>query len=221
MADFQIELPELAPIPAEQEELIEEQPPIDLSLMKINLSASLLIYLLKSILLKKRIVLISRDDFINSLIVGFLKSVTQGNFKFEVLFLSEEDFEKGSDEFTDAMIFDGPRIINNVDDLIKPKKMKVEKNIVHNFLSEADFNSSTIMFRNELQKAFLLSNSILEIVKKMNNLNKFNISKVAKDLEKKYNVKINNEYMEFLVDIVRNYYEINLPSAAESFFKLL
>ncbi len=215
MADFQFELPDKAP--TEEFKDVDFSEEIDLSLIKLNLSATLLTYVLKSILLKKDILLISNETFMNPLILDFFKIVTQGNFDFNISFMSEEDFKYRSSEFTDFMVFEGSKIINNVNQSINPKKLKVEKKIVHIFLSEVDLNSSLIMLKNELLKAYLLSNLILEYVQKITNINKLNISKLCKNLEKSQKVKINNDYLEFLLDIVRNYFGFNIPNATESF----
>ena len=119
------------------------------------------------------------------------------------------------------MIFEGNEIVNNVNQSLNPKTLKVEKKIVHIFLSEGDLNSSLIMLKNELLKAYLLSNLIVDFIQKINNINNLNISKLCKNLEKSQKVKINNDYLLFLLDIVRNYFGFNIPSATESFFKLL
>lgn len=221
MADFQLELPDIAPTEKIEDIGFTEEKLTDLSLIKLNLSANLMTYILKSILLKKDILLISNETFMNPLILDFFKIITQDNFDFNISFMSEEDFKYISSEFTDFMVFEGSKIINNVNQSINPKKLKVEKKITHNFLSEIDFNSSLIMLKNELQKAYLLSNSIVEYVQKINNINKLNVSKLGKNLEKTHKIKINNDYLEFLLDIVRNYFDVNIPSATESFYKLL
>lgn len=219
MADFQFELPDIAP--TEEFKDVDFSEEIDLSLIKLNLSANLMTYVLKSILLKKDILLISNETFMNPLILDFFKIITQDNFDFNISFMSEEDFKYRSSEFTDFMVFEGSKIINNVNQSINPKKLKVEKKITHNFLSEIDFNSSLIILKNELQRAYLLSNSIVEYVHKINYINKLNVAKLGKNLEKTHKIKINNDYLEFLLNIVRNYFDVNILSAAESFYKLL
>lgn len=220
-ADFQFELPDIAPTEEFKDVDFSEEKLTDLSLIKLNLSATLLTYILKSILMKKKILLISKETFMNPLILDFFKIITQDNFDFNISFISEEDFKYRSSEFTDFMVFEGSKIINDVNQSINPKKLKVEKKITHNFLSEIDFNSSLILLKNELQRAYLFSNSILEYVQKINNINKLNVSKLGKNLEKTHKIKINNDYLEFLLNIVRNYFDVNILSAAESFYKLL
>ena len=171
--------------------------------------------------MNQKILYLSRDSFMNPQILEFFTIITQDNFKTNIYFESEEEFKNKVNEFKDFMVFEDNEIINNVNNSINQKKLKVEKKIVHNFLSESDLNSSLILLKNELQKAYILSSSVVQIIQNINNINKLNISKLRKNLEKSHKIKINNEYLEFLLDIVRGYFGINVPSAAESFYKLL
>ncbi len=219
IADFQYELPHIGETEKIKDISFSEE--IDLSLIKLNLPANLITYMIKSILINQKILYLSSDSFMNPHMLEFFQIITQDNFKSNISFESEEDFKNRKNELEDFMVFQGSEIINNVNNLLNPKKLKVEKKIVQNFLSEADVNSSLILLKNELQKAFMLSNSIVETIQKMNNINKLNISKLGKNLEKSYKFKINNEYLDFLLDIVRGYFGIDVPSPAESFYKLL
>ena len=221
IADFKIELPEMVPAEFVKDISFTDERLADLSLVKLNLSATLLTHIIKSILLKKKILLISNEPFINPLILDFFKIITQDNFNFKLSFMSKEEYQNRYNEFNDFMVFEGNKIINNASDSFNPKKLKVEKNLIHNFLSETDFNSSVILLKNEFQKAHLLSNLIVQYVQKANNIEKINVSKLARDLEKQNKIKIFNDYLEFLLDIVREYFGLNVPSAVESFFKLL
>ena len=221
MADFQLELPEIIPSESVKAIGLTEEKLTDLSIVKINLSATLLTYIIKSILLKKEILIISSENFINPLILDLFRIITKDNFKFSISFISKEEYGERSEEFNDYMVFEGSNIINNANNSLNPKKLKVEKNIIHNFLSEIDINSSIIMLKNELHKAYMLSNSIVEIVQNTKNIEKINVSKLARNLEKSHKIKINSNYIEFLLDIVRDYFGFNVPSAVESFFKML
>ncbi|MFX1339185.1 MAG: hypothetical protein ACFFDK_11300 [Promethearchaeota archaeon] len=219
IADFQYELPEITETERIKDIGISRE--LDLSLIKLNLSPNLITYMIKSILMKKKILLISTESFMNPHILEFFKLITQDNFKFNISFESEEVFKNKSNEFKDYMVFQDNEIINNVNNSLNPKKLKVEKKIVQNFLSEADLNFSFIMLKNELHKAYLLANSLVEIIQKINDIKKLNYSKLGKNLEKNQKTKINNDYLEFLLNIVRNYFNVKVPSASESLMDLL
>ncbi|TFG30599.1 MAG: hypothetical protein EU532_00490 [Promethearchaeota archaeon] len=221
MADFQFQLPEIIPSESVKAIGLTEEKLKDLSIVKLNLSATLLTYIIKSILLKKKILIISSESFINPLILDFFRIITQENFNFSISFISKESYDEKSKEFNDFMVFEGTILINNANNSLNPKQLKVEKNFIHNFLSEIDFKSSVIMLKNELHKAYMLSSSIVEIVQNTNNIEKINVSKLARNLEKSHKIKINSDYLDFLLDIVRDYFGFNVPSAVESFFKML
>ena len=119
------------------------------------------------------------------------------------------------------MVFEGNEIVNNIKKLINLKKMAIEKQIVLRFLSEMDLNSSLLILRNDINKIYLLSKSIVDAINSLDKKEKINILKINKSLEETNNIKINNLYLEFLVDIVRHYFEIKVPSIFESFHDLL
>jgi hypothetical protein len=115
------------------------------------------------------------------------------------------------------MVFDDNGIVRNVKKSINPKKLAVEKRIVHSFFSEADTGACLILFRNEIQKAYKLSKAIVDIIKNRKEDEKINILKISKELEEIYQIKLSNQYLDFLIEIVRDYFEINVPSISQSF----
>ncbi|MFX1339186.1 MAG: hypothetical protein ACFFDK_11305 [Promethearchaeota archaeon] len=135
--------------------------------------------------------------------------------------ISNEKFNQEKKQYKDYMVFEGSQIINNVKKLINPKKLAIEKQMVLRFLSEMDLNSSLLVLRNDINKIYFLSKSIVDAINSLDKNVKINILKIYKSLEETHKIKINNLYLEFLVDIVRNYFEIKVPSIFESFHDLL
>lgn len=221
MADFQLEIPEIVPLEKNKDLKITEKELTDLSLIKLNLPVNLMTYVIKSIFLKKKILIISDDSFLNDKILEFFVYITQNSFNYNISFISAEDYKNKHKEFKDYMVFENNKIVNNVKKSINPKKLKMEKYIVHKFLSEIDFNSSLIMLKNELQKIYTLSNSIVNLIQNKKENEKINILKISKKLAEIYKIKIKNEYLEFLTEIVKNYFEIKIPSLSQSFHDLL
>ena len=119
------------------------------------------------------------------------------------------------------MVFDGTKIIRNVDKSINPKKLTIEKQIVQKFIADIDLNLSLLYLKNDIQKVYFLAKSMVDIINNQYKNEKINILKINKNLEETNNTKINNLYLEFLVEIVRNYFGINVPSIFESFHDLL
>ena len=218
---FQIEIPVLDTLGELKDVIVPEEYLVNLNLIKLNISANLMTYILKSIFLKKKILIISDESFLNNIILNFFKFLTQDNFHTDIFMISYEEYKQEKKQYKDFMVFEGSNIINNVKKLINPKKLAIEKQIVLRFLSDMDLNSSLLILRNDINKIYLLSKSIVDAINSLDKKEKINILKINKSLEETHNVKINNLYLEFLVDIVRNYFEINVPSIFESFHDLL
>ncbi len=218
---FQIEIPVLDTLGEKKDVIVPEKYLVNLNLIKLNVSANLMTYILKSIFLKKKVLIISEETFLNNIILNFFKYITQDNFYLDISMISNENYKQEKKKYKDYMVFEGSTIINNVKKLINPKKLAIEKDIVHRFLSDMDLNSSLLVLRNDINKIYLFSKSIVDAINSLDKKEKINILKINKSLEETHNVKINNLYLEFLVDIVRNYFEINVPSIFESFHDLL
>jgi hypothetical protein len=165
--------------------------------------------------------MIAEDQFLNSIFSNFLKQVCQDSFTFDISYLGEEEYKTKKKDYKEFMIFHGNEILNNASKMISSKKLSVEKHIIKNFISQMDFNFSLSMLKNEIQKAHFLSKSIIDIINQEYKDGKPNILKISKILQEKHNIKIDNLYLEFLIDIVRNYFEINVPGIFESFYDLL
>lgn len=218
---FQIEIPVLDTLGEQKDVVVPEKYFVNLNLVKLNVSANLMTYILRSLFLKKNILIISEETFLNNIILNFIKYITQDNFNIDISIISNEKYKQEKKLYKDCMVFEGNEIVNNVKKLINPKKMAIEKQIVLRFLSEMDLNSSLLILRNDINKIYLLSKSIVDAINSLDKKEKINILKINKSLEETHNIKINNLYLEFLVDIVRYYFEIKVPSIFESFHDLL
>lgn len=217
IADFQVVIPKKVPFEKIETQEIPESEMINLDLIKLNLPAILITYVIKSIFLKKKIILIFEEDFLYSHILNFFKYITQNLFKIDISLISNEDYKKNSKIYKDFMVFDGNEIVRNVKKSINPKKLAVEKQIVYNFFSEIDMDSSLILLRNDIQKAYILSKAIVDIIKNRKKDEKINMLKISKEVEDMYQIKLSNKYLDFLIEIVKYYFEIDVPSIPQSF----
>ena len=125
-------------------------------------------------------------------------------------------------------------IIRNFKKLINPKKLYVEKQIVNQFLTDQELGSSYITFRNEISKAYILSKAIIDfanecsqdeyvekvaddslltnIIDTVVNKNKYITDLLTEHLRQKYDIKVQKQYMNFLINIVQNYFEMDLSN---------
>ena len=217
IADFQFEIPQTLTIEKVKEEKIPESEIINIDLIKLNLPANLITYIIKSILLKKRILILLEEEFLYNQVINFFKYITLGAFNIDISIISKMEYNQKSKIYKDCMVFDGVEIIKNINKGINPKKLAIEKQIVHNFFSEDDTNSSLILLRNDIQKAYVLSKSMADMIKSQDPNEKINILKISKEIEEMYNIKLSNMYLDFLIEIVKNYFDIHIPTISQSF----
>jgi hypothetical protein len=224
VADFQIEIPDLPVLPAQKikETKLPSKEIVDIDLIKLNMPAMLLTYVLKSIFSKQKIVLISDQEFLKNHINNFFNYITKDTFDIDVAILTPNNYNQNKKQYKDCMIFEGNKIVKNMKKLINPKKLWVEKHIVHRFLTEPELGYSYIILKNEVQKAFELSKAIVEAVKESRkDGEKENVLKITGEVEDYYKIKIGSLYLNFLIEIVQTYFDVAVPTVVESFFNSL
>jgi len=212
MADFQIELPQDI-----QEQETELEAPIttesvDVNLIKINLTASLITYIIKAIFYNKKAVIISDQDYMYDNIIKFFNHITKNSFNTQISIMAKLGYNP--DLLKDYLVFEGRKILIDNQNIINPKRLKVERTIVQKFLDEYDTSSSLLILKNELQKAYKLSETIVEYVNNSKKKEKFYSKKIIDTLERNHNIKINTPYLNFLLNIVENYFGVKVPMSS-------
>ncbi|MFW9771142.1 MAG: hypothetical protein ACFFBY_08010 [Promethearchaeota archaeon] len=211
IADFQIELPSTMP-----EETVEKKSELsklfDIDLIKLNLTASLLGYVLKAMIFKKKIVLISNQQYLFNQISNFFHYLTENSFGIDLILISEAQYDKSS--YGNHFAFKGREIITDFEGKLQTKKINVEKTIIQKFLNEYDPMTSLIILKNEIQKAFQLSKTIVEFIHNLKENERLYSKKLITELEKKHNIKIAIPYLDFLYEIVENYFEVQIPKTS-------
>ena len=112
------------------------------------------------------------------------------------------------------MIFEGNKILNNVGKKIDPKKLKVEKQLINNFLSETDLSYSYIILKNEIHKAHKLSKSIIDY-KKEQDIENLNLKTVVDFIADEYKIKLHKTYLHFIINIINDYYGVEVAGVAD------
>jgi hypothetical protein len=210
-ADFQIELPVFESKEGEgMDTSITEV--IDVSLIKLNLTGSNLAYIFRAMIYKNKIVLISDQDFLFDKFTQFFEYITQDSYKLNIQFISQSNFK--SEKFNAFVVLKGSEVLNDPEKLFNKKKLDVEKTIAQRFITEYEPTSSLIILKNELKKTYELSNSIIEIIQKLKKGKKVYSRQIIEDLEKSHNVKISMPYLDFLYEIVENYFNVEIPKSS-------
>ncbi|MFX1338910.1 MAG: hypothetical protein ACFFDK_09900 [Promethearchaeota archaeon] len=220
--DFSVKLPEISLIENLEQESVLPKEVVDIDLIKLNIPAITLAYILKSIFLKQKIVLIFNQEFLYHHIEKFFEYITQNSFEMDFSLINSNDYKNNKKSYKDAMVFESNKIIRNNKNLINPKKLDIEKKIIERFYSESELGYSYIVLKNEIFKAYELSLKIIQEIEKVNKIgNQPNILVIQDELEKIYKVKIDKLYLNFLIDIIANYFEVKVPSLINGLFEFL
>ncbi len=211
--DFQLELPEIIPKKSIEPKDSAQLDSINVSLIKLNLSASLIAYILRAILCKRKIVLIFDQIFMLDDVRRFFDYITINSFKTELVVISKDQYNNES--YNDYIVFNRKDVIKDDDGIIDVKKLGVERSLVQKFLEEYEPGASLIYLQNGLQKAYELSETIADIVKGLKKKEKVYSKKIIGDLSRIHNVKIQLAYLDFLFEIVENYFKVEVPKSSK------
>ena len=212
MTDFQLEVPDIIPNKSIEPKASAQLDSINVSLIKLNLSASLIAYIIRAILHKRKIVLIFDQLFMFDDVRMFFDYITRNSFETELVVISENQYN--SESYNDYIVFNRKDVIKDDDGIIDVKKLGVERALVQKFLEEYEPIPSLIYLQNELQKAYKLSETIADIVKGLKKKEEVYSKKMIRDLSRIHNVKIQLKYLDFLIEIVENYFKVEVPKSS-------
>ncbi len=207
-ADFRIEVPEEAPaeVDAKPQSQIES---VDIALIRLNLTNDLITHSIKAIFFKKKVVIIADQAFLYNHFKNFFKFLTQDSFVLDIVFISSEEYEMDKKKYEPCLILKGNAVLNDTLNLMDPKMLKEEQKIVEKFVQERDVMSSLIILKNEIQKVFEMAKSIADFAQK--SPKKFNFKTIISKLNEDYKTKVPLPYINFLIDVAENYFEIKIP----------
>lgn len=211
MADFQIDLPISFP----EQKIEEDLTPVDgvnVSLIKLNLTASLIAYTIRAMIYKKEIIILSNQNYLYDDVLRFFDYITQNSFELKISIIPKNEFNLK--DLNDPIVIKGREVIYDKEGIIDPKKIRVERTFVQKFLDEYDLTSSIIILKNELQRAYKLSETIVDIIKNLKKKEKVYSRKIIDKLAEVHNVKVQMPYLDFLYEIVENYFDIKIPKSS-------
>jgi hypothetical protein len=213
MADFQIELPSLEPATeTKPQKAFEEE--FDLVLLKLNFPASSMAYLLYCLCTKKKLVIIYDQNFLESHLKNFIAYISKDSFEPYVKVISRDEYVNNKKEYSSYIILDENKITQHKDQIVDNSELNVERTIVQKFLAESNDQSSVIILRNELEKAYSLGNSIIEFINNFEG-KELQSKKVIDYLVENYGIEIKIPYLNFLFNIVQDYFGVDVPKSSE------
>lgn len=211
LADFQIELPDAISDQEIEESVIPKAKMPDTDLIKLNLHAILIAFVIRAILFKKSAVIILDQDYLHENVLNFFHYITEKSFFTDITVLTKDQYEKNKKNYKNHIIFEGNNIITDKDKIIDIKQLKIETRFVQQFYANYESLNSLIVLKNEIKKAYQLSKTIGEFIKDYKEKETLNSKKIIDNISKDYGLKIQKPYFNFLIEIVKNYFKIEVP----------
>ncbi len=210
IADFKVETNESSTTQEVEELTIPDTESIKFDLIKLNIPEVLMAYVFKATFLGEKIIIISEEEFLYNHVINFFTHIMRDFFNIEIITISNDDFKGNKKDYEDYIVFRNREIIQDKNKIINPKKLEIEKTIAKKFNSEFELVPALIILRNEIQKVYEFSKTIAELIK--NRENKPLTSKMLIDhIEEKYREAIQMPFLRLLIDIVKNYFKVEVP----------
>jgi hypothetical protein len=217
VADFKIEIPKGGSTEVNEQRVSSKTDTITpgtetikFDLIKLNIPDILMAYVLKTIFLGKKAVMISDQEFLFNHIKNFFRNIMEHSFEFDLKILLETDYKKNKGEYKDYIVFKNREIIRDKEKIIDPKSLEIEKTIVRKFFGEYDLMAGLIILRNEINKAYEFSRSISEFIEEHKD-KQITSKMIINHISEKQGAKIQMPYLKFLISIVQNYFKVDVP----------
>ncbi|MFX0186269.1 MAG: hypothetical protein ACFE8A_00885 [Candidatus Hodarchaeota archaeon] len=207
ITDFTIELPQIE-IEQITEDKIPDKDTIDVYLLTLNLNALLLTYILRACFFRKKILVLNDLSLLNPHIMNFFKFIFQDTFDIDISIKQEKNYKKDKKKYKGYIVIGKDKIIKDKEKILS-KWTKIERIIVQKFLAEQDPQTSLIILKNEISKAYKLSKDVELYLKNYDKTSELTPKLMSNFLTEKYNQKISDLYLRFLIKIVQYYSEVD------------
>ena len=211
ITDFKIESLEDSSAQKIQDDIPAGAEPVKYDLIKLNIPESVMANIFRGTFLGKKIILISDNLFLTNHVINFFKLTLKDFFEINILAMSKEDFKQNKKRFDDYLVLEKRKIIQDRDKILDSVKVVEEKSFAQKFLNEYNSVSGLIILKNEIKKAFEYSKTLAEYLRDPEKI-KVSTSKHLIDIiSEMYNERIPSDYLIFLIDIVKNYFKVEVP----------
>ena len=211
ITDFKIESFEDSSAQKIQGDIPAGAEPIKYDLIKLNIPESVMANIFRGTFLGKKIILISDNLFLANHVINFFKLTLKNFFEINILAMSMEDFKQNKKKFDDYLVLEKRKIIQDKDKILDSVKVVEEKSFAQKYLNEYNSVSGLIILKNEIKKAFEYSKTLAEYLRDPEKI-KVSTSKHLIDIiSEMYNERIPSDYLIFLIDIVKNYFKVEVP----------
>ncbi|MFX1260360.1 MAG: hypothetical protein ACFFAN_21120 [Promethearchaeota archaeon] len=215
ITDFKIQLPEMDVEHKITEKEIPGKDEIDIYLITLNLSALWLTFIIRAGFLKKKILILNKFEILNDHIIKFFKFIFQDSFEIDIAIDIKEKYKINKKTYKDYIVIDGNNVIADNGKIMRQRTIKIERAIVQKFLAEDDPKISLIIIKNEIQKAYELSKSIVEYNNNLKDNEELTSKKILDYFSEDLGIKLSSQYLNFLFEIIENYFKVQLSISSD------
>ena len=214
--DFTIKLPEIEMKKTEGAYDVDDFKDIDVYLIALNLHARTIASILRGIILGQNVILINDITIVNPHLLRLLDYCFEGTFEHDMSIISRKEYKNDKKKYKNHLVISKDTIINDPEKLLTSKKMKIENTIIQKFLSSPDTVSGLIILKNDIFKAYEIAKNAFKFVNGLSdnerkNYSIYELADYINDYTSKLNVKLQKIYLDFLVDIVLYYFNLDIP----------
>lgn len=179
---------------------------IDVFRIKSNLRPEMLIDTLHACFLKKKVLLLSKKlKSLNKIITDFFIYLFQDSFKIDISIKNKREYKKNKKKYDGNIILKKNLLRTSRD--ISNNKLKFEKEMVNKFYKNEDSIASIINLRDKIQEIYNLSHKLSMCKGKTSYLHR---KEAIRYLEDTHFLRIKKDYFYFLVNITREYFDIDI-----------
>ena len=218
IVDFQLSLPQKEIAQKIEEKSVPNSDVIDVFLIKLNMPALLLTSIIRGCLLKKRLLILNDEEFLQDHLFNFFEFIFQNSFETDIIIINREDYKKNKKKFKNYIVFDENEILNDKNKILDPNKIKIERIVVQKFLAEYETKASLIIVRNEIQKLYEISRELIQIINNYKGIEKMGKRELIDKYKKINKIKLPFSYLEFILDILKNYFNFDISVLSDYYF---
>ncbi|MBD3195854.1 MAG: hypothetical protein GF317_12405 [Candidatus Lokiarchaeota archaeon] len=181
----------------------------DSDLLGLNLYPLTLSYVLKCLFNKRDIMILLNKEkkFLDDLYLRFLNYIFEDTFETKFKVLAESEYNKKDPIDNFPIVINDVDILQDENNFLKNVDFGVEAELVKT-LFETQFSMKSINdLKADIKNVYILSEAAVEFIQKKKNLN---INGLIKTMKKRFKIEINVRYAEFLLEIVKNYYKVQV-----------
>ncbi len=220
VTDFLVELPEME-VDSMKINKIPDSNVLDIDLIKINIYPLTLSYIIRSCLFKRKTLFLVDDEFLHNHLYQLFNFIFKNSFEIDISIEDSENYKKSKKSYKDFIILDNRKIIRDKNKILNPKKIKIERSFIHRFFAETAPNVNLIMLKNDIFKAFIISKEIMELISNYEGKEKLGKIKLINMLGEKKVIHISSLYLEFLLEVIKNYFKFDLSRLSSYFVSAL